>query len=43
MCQRRQNSVMLHEMYGMSKFSRSRKPSMRAMPIAMSEYPEKSK
>jgi len=37
MCQRRQNSVIDLEMYGASKFSLSRKPIMRASPIAMSE------
>ena len=42
MCQRRQNSVMLQEMYGLLKFSFNRKPNMRASPIAMSEYALKS-
>ena len=37
MCQRRQNSVMLSARYGQRKFSGMWKPSIRPMPMAMSE------
>src|SRR5471030_2373441 len=43
MCQRRQKSVMDDAEYGRLKFSGSWKPNIRPSPIAMSEYPEKSK
>jgi len=37
MCQRVQNSVMLADTYGSSKFSLKRKPAIRPRPSAMSE------
>jgi hypothetical protein len=37
MCQRRQNSVMLRDLYGESKFWIKTKPSINASPTAMSE------
>jgi len=43
MCQRRQKSVMDDAEYGRLKFSGSWKPNILPNPIAMSEYPEKSK
>jgi hypothetical protein len=42
MCQRRQNSVRDLEVYGCWKFSGSLNPSIFPIPMAMSEYPEKS-
>ncbi|OPZ83375.1 MAG: hypothetical protein BWY76_02302 [bacterium ADurb.Bin429] len=43
MCQRRQNSVMDADLYGMSKFFAKTKPSINPRPIAISEYALKSK
>ena len=43
MCQRRQKSMMLVALYGELKLTGRRKPNMAAKPIAISEYPEKSK
>ena len=42
MCQRLQNSVMVADLYGASKFRGSLKPNSREMPVARSVYPEKS-
>ena len=42
-CQRFQNSERLFEMYGLLKFSGVLIPMRYAVPIAMSEYPAKSK
>ena len=43
MCQRCQNSRADRLTYGYRKFSSNRTPSIAAMPIAMSEYAEKSR
>ena len=43
MCQRRQNSVTERAIYGYRKFSRNSNPNIRPRPMAISEYPEKSK
>ena len=43
MFQRRQNSVSVVASYGQRKFSDMRNPNIRLNPIAMSEYPERSK
>ena len=43
MCQRRQNSMMLRALYGELKLSGRSMLNSRESPMAMSEYPEKSK
>src|SRR5579859_4724188 len=43
MCQRRQKSIIELALYGELKFAGNVTPKRRASPIAMSEYPEKSK
>ena len=43
MCHLLQNSVMLLEIYGNLKFSKKWKPNILPSPIAISEYPAKSK
>ena len=43
MCHLRQNSMMLVALYGEAKLIGRTTPNMRDSPIAMSEYPEKSK
>ena len=43
MCQRRQKSMMLVAWYGELKLNGNRTPMSSESPIAMSEYPEKSK
>ena len=43
MCHRRQKSVTESAVYGCMKFSGYLNPNILPMPIAISEYPEKSK
>ena len=43
MCHRRQNSIIEVALYGEEKLIGNRMPKSNAKPIAISEYPEKSK